>query len=228
LPHYAALQRYARRATGWFLNYSNKPSQEIIAAFNMLLPLLNDLPNHLNHKRLESWQQAKNHLVVQGLPDCLAVRLASLDQILSLLDMCHLAQALQLPIENVAYVYEIVEDTLNLTEVQRALQNLAVTNTWEAAARDQLRSGLLQDMATLTQDILAQWKAAKAPLHTWLTLWLHQHQQILSEWRQFRCRLSPSDLTNYAPYVVLTSQLYKLLNQLRMAEVNVTTNHQGS
>jgi NAD-specific glutamate dehydrogenase len=221
LPQYAALQRYTRRATGWFLNYSDKPSQEIIAAFSMLSPLLNDLPNHLNHKRLELWQNAKNGLVAKGLSDTLALRLASLDQILPLLDMCHLAQELQVSVENVAYVYEMVEDTLNLTEVQRALQDLAIANPWEAAARDQLRSGLLQDMATLTQDVLEQWKAAQAPLHTWLAVWLHHHQQVFSDWRQFRCRLSPSDLTNYAPYVVLTSQLHKLLNHLRRTGINM-------
>lgn len=221
LPQYAALQRYTRRATGWFLNYSDKPSQEIIAAFSMLSPLLNDLPNHLNHKRLESWQNTKNGLVAQGLPDALALRLASLDQILPLLDMCHLAQELKVSVENVAYVYEMVEDTLNLTEVQRALQDLAVANPWEAAARDQLRSGLLQDMATLTQDVLEQWKATQAPLTTWLAVWLHQHQQIFNDWRLFRCRLSPSDLTSYAPYVVLTSQLHKLLDHLRHTEVNM-------
>ncbi|MCB1674490.1 MAG: NAD-glutamate dehydrogenase, partial [Pseudomonadales bacterium] len=214
LPQYAALQRYARRATGWLLSYSNKPSQEIIASFNILLPLLNDLPHHLSHKRLESWQNAKNNLVAKGLPDALAVRLASLDQILPLLDMCRLSLDLQVSVENVAYVYEIVEDTLSLMEVQRALQDLTVANPWEAAARDQLRTGLLKDMATLTQDVLEQWKASQTPLHTWLALWLHQHQQAFSDWRQFRCRLSPSDLTNYAPYVVLTSQLHRLLEQL--------------
>ena len=215
LPQYAALQRYARRASGWFLAYIDKPSHEIVASFKMLLPLLSDLPNHLNHKRLEVWQQAKNSLVAQGLPDNLAVRLASLDQILPLLDVCLLAQDLQLSVENVAYVYEMVEETLALTDIQRALQDLAVANTWEAAARDQLRSGLLQDMATLSGDILQQWKASKEPLHIWLTTWLHKQQQAFHDWRKFRCRLSPSDLTSYAPYVVLTSQLHKLLVQLR-------------
>jgi hypothetical protein len=53
---------------------------------------------------------------------------------------------------------------LNLTEVQRALQDLAVANPWEAAARDQLRSGLLQDMATLTKRCIRAVEAAQAPL----------------------------------------------------------------
>jgi NAD-specific glutamate dehydrogenase len=57
-------------------------------------------------------------------------------------------------VEHVAYVYEMVEETLGLTEVQRALQDLSVSNNWEAAARDQLRAGLLQDMATLTQNVV--------------------------------------------------------------------------
>lgn len=224
LPQYAALQRYARRATGWFLNYCSKPSQEVIAAFNMLLPLLSDLPNHLNHKRLETWQSSKNALVVQGVPDTLAVRLASLNQILPLLDMCRLSQELQVSVENVVYVYEVVEETLNLMEVQHALQDLTVANAWEAAARDQLRTGLLKDMATLTQDVLLQYKTSSEPLHTWLALWLRKHQQTLNDWRQFRCRLSPSDLTNYAPYVVLIAKLNQLLTHLAQSDtVSVET-----
>ena len=119
----------------------------------MLAPLLNDLPNHLNHKRLEGWQNAKNDLVAKGFNAHLAERLASLDQILPLLDMCRLAQDKGISVENVAYFYEVIEETLGLTDVQRALQNLGVNNTWEAAARDQLRAGLLRDMAQLTEEV---------------------------------------------------------------------------
>ncbi len=214
LAQYAALQRYARRACGWFLPYADKSSQEVIGNFGMLLLLLNDLPQHLNHKRFETWQNAKNSLMVQGLPELLAVRLASLDQVLPLLDMCRVAQELSVSIESAAYVYEVVEETLDLTDVQRALQDLNVANSWEAAARDQLRAGLLQDMATLTQYVLQQWIASKQDQKQWLAQWLTQKQQVFSDWRQFRCTLSPGDLTNYAPYVVLTSQVHKLLRQL--------------
>ncbi|PTQ89557.1 NAD-glutamate dehydrogenase domain-containing protein [Agitococcus lubricus] len=214
LAQYAALQRYARRACGWFLPYAHQPCQQVITQFAMLLPLLNELPQHLNHKRLESWNHAKNGLVTQGLPDSLAARLSSLDQILPLLDICRLAQECHVPIEIAAYMYERVEEMLGLTDVQRALQDLLVANSWEAAARDQLRAGLLQDMASLTHDMLGQWQQNAEDKHLWLVNWLERHKQQLADWRQFRCRLSPSDLTSYAPYVVLTSQLHKLLQQL--------------
>ncbi len=215
LPQYAALQSYTRRACGWFLAYAEKPSEQIIADFSMLAPLLNDLPNHLNHKRLEGWQNAKNDLVAKGFNAHLAERLASLDQILPLLDMCRLAQDKGISVENVAYFYEVIEETLGLTDVQRALQNLAVNNTWEAAARDQLRAGLLRDMAQLTEDALSKWKSTQESQQSWLTMWLRANQQIFIDWHQFRRRLSPSDLASYAPYVVLTSQLHKLLIQLK-------------
>ncbi len=214
LPQYAALQRYARRACGWFLPYTNKPTQEVIASFDMLLPLLTHLPEHLNSKRLDVWKNAKNSLVVLGLPEALAVRMASLDQVLPLLDIGRLAQETNVSVEHAAYFYEQVEETLGLTDVQRALQDLSVTNTWEAAARDQLRAGLLHDMATLTQYVVQQWRDSQQEQKAWLGEWLQQQQQVFSDWRQFRCRLSPSDLTSYAPYVVLTSQLNKLLQQL--------------
>lgn len=215
LPQYAALQRYARRASGWFLPYADKPTEEVIASFGMLLQLLNDLPQHLNHKRLESLKNAKNGLVVQGLPESLAMRLSALDQILPLLDMCRLAQELGVSVETAAYIYETVEETLGLTDVQRALQDLGVANNWEAAARDQLRTGLLNDMASLTRTVLRQLQDSREDKQTWLADWLERHRQIFSDWRQFRCRLSPGDLASYAPYVVLTSQLHKLLKQVQ-------------
>ena len=214
LPQYAALQRYARRACGWFLPYANKPTQEVIAGFDMLLPLLTHLPDHLNNKRLEVWKNARNSLVVQGLPEPLAIRMASLDQVLPMLDICRLAQETGVTVEHAAYFYEMVEETLGLTEVQRALQDLSVANSWEAAARDQLRAGLLRDMAVLTQYVVKQWHHSQQEQKAWLALWLEQQQQVFSDWRQFRCRLSPTDLTSYAPYVVLTSQLNKLLQQI--------------
>jgi glutamate dehydrogenase len=214
LPQYAALQRYARRACGWFLPYANKPTQEVIASFDMLLPLLTHLPEHLNNKRLDAWKNAKNSLVVQGLPEALAVRMASLDQVLPLLDICRVAQETGVSVEHAADVYEMVEETLGLTDVQRALQDLSVANSWEAAARDQLRAGLLRDMATLTDYVVKQWRDSQQEQKIWLSAWLQQQQQVFSDWRQFRCRLSPADLTGYAPYVVLTSQLNKLLQQL--------------
>lgn len=214
LPQYAALQRYARRACGWFLPYANKPTQEVIASFDMLLPLLTHLPEHLNNKRLDAWKNAKNSLVVQGLPEALAVRMASLDQVLPLLDICRVAQETGVSVEHAADVYEMVEETLGLTDIQRALQDLSVANSWEAAARDQLRAGLLRDMATLTDYVVKQWRDSQQEQKVWLSTWLQQQQQVFSDWRQFRCRLSPTDLTGYAPYVVLTSQLGKLLQQL--------------
>ncbi len=69
-------------------------------------------------------------------------------------------------------------------------------------------------MATLTQYVVKQWHNSQQEQKAWLALWLEQQQQVFSDWRQFRCRLSPTDLTSYAPYVVLTSQLNKLLQQL--------------
>jgi glutamate dehydrogenase len=168
----------------------------------------------LNNKRLEVWRNARNSLVVQGLPEQLAIRMASLDQVLPMLDICRLAQETGVSVDHAAYFYEMVEETLGLTDVQRALQDLSVANSWEAAARDQLRAGLLRDMAVLTQYVVKQWHSSQQEQKAWLALWLEQQQQVFSDWRQFRCRLSPTDLTSYAPYVVLTSQLNKLLQQL--------------
>lgn len=215
LQQYVVLQRAARRTCEWLLHtQGDAPAFRQISAMAELGELLQQAPDLLNEQRRQDWGASRDALMTAGMPENLAARLAVLDQIVPMLDISALARELDAPVAVAAHYYVTVESLLCLTQMQRALQTLAVGSVWEAEARDGMRASLQQSMARLCRQTLSGWKAKGGAPAIWLDGWVAARQSALDDWSLFCHRLRPEDMTGYAPFVVYYARFDRVLAAL--------------
>jgi len=212
---FAMLQKTARRACDWLLKTGDdQPASRQIARYALLEELLAAIPDYLSAQRRADWRQGADLLAAQGLPRPAAERLAALDQIVHMLDICRLAHQEETAVAVAAQVYGALEEALGLPVVLKALQELPVVSAWEAEARDGLRSGLQAVMARLSRHVLAYGRAQAGDAADWLPQWMQSRSHALAGWMAFRGRLRREDLTGQAPFVVIASRLEAVAAEL--------------
>lgn len=213
LPVWISLQRYTRRTAGWMLRHGNTPGEVLLNRYRPLQAVLPKVGQYLNPHRREYWDRGAAELQALGLPEGLARQLSALDQVLPLLEVMCLADRASATFADAAALYFGLETLLDLTEVQRCLQDLPVGNGWEAEARDQYRLGLLERLALLAARALSarQRYAGDRELEAWLREWLEGLTFAWDSWQALRRRLRQTELATYAPYVVILAELDQLI-----------------
>ncbi len=123
----------------------------------------------------------------QGVPQDLALRLASFDLLYSALDIVEIGSETQRGVEEVAGAYFAVGSRLNLSWLRKQIGNLPSDSHWQSLAKAALRdevSGLQRGLTSLVLKISPKLKVPDALIKEWETQnksALERSQQVLAD-----------------------------------------------
>ncbi len=158
--------RLTVRATLWFLR-SKRLNDDMAATIAHFRPTAHALAEHVP-ELLEPPSRANldaraERLVATGVPEELARRVASLDNLFSVLDIVEVAGLHDRPVESVASVYYHLSAVLGLQWLRERIGQLPGDGHWATLARGAMRDDLASLQRTLTADVMARADGAGVP-----------------------------------------------------------------
>ena len=129
-------------------------------------------------------------LVGRGVPEDLALEVASGNDLASALDVVEVATSATIPVEEAASVYFELGETLDMHWLRDQIAALPRDNRWQALSRAALRDDLYAQLSALTLDSL-RLDAGEATPADRVAAWLAQNRIPVA-----RCRQILSDLAN--------------------------------
>ena len=133
---------------------------------------------------------AIGRLVGRGVPEDLALEVASGNDLASALDVVEVATSATIPVEEAASVYFELGETLDMHWLRDQIAALPRDNRWQALSRAALRDDLYAQLSALTLDSL-RLDAGEATPADRVTVWLAQNRIPVA-----RCRQILGDLAN--------------------------------
>ena len=178
------------RATLWFLRYRNL-KDDIAKTVEHFAPgvkaLAAGLEKFLSPSDSDALKQAVEHLTQQGVPQELALRLASFDSLYSALDIVEIGSETQRGVEEVAGAYFAVGNRLNLSWLRKQIGTLPSDSHWQTMAKAALRddvSGLQRELTSLVLKLSPRLKMPDTLIKEWETQnksALERSQQVLAD-----------------------------------------------
>jgi glutamate dehydrogenase len=112
----------------------------------------------------------RSKLVEQHVPETLAARIASLDELHSALDLVEVAMAARVRIGYAAKAYFDLGERIGLTWIKEQIEALAADGHWQAVARGTLRDNLYALQGQITLAVLrCKGRDAAARVERWLS-----------------------------------------------------------
>ena len=155
----------------------------------------------------------RSRLVERGVPDDLALEVASSNDLASALDIVEVATGAAISVEAAASVYFALGETLDLHWLRDQIAALPRDNRWQALSRAALRDDLYAQLSTLTLDALRLDPGDTTPTAR-VDAWLEQNRIPMA-----RCRQILGDLagTGQADFTMLSVAMGEI-RALRQAE----------
>ncbi|XOZ33926.1 NAD-glutamate dehydrogenase [Halomonadaceae bacterium KBTZ08] len=206
------LMRLVRRATRWLLRNRRSeidmPTQ--VERFQQRLDVMvEDLPSYIGERAQGGWQQERDRLVDQGVPEALAGVVAGSGHLLSGLGIIDAREETGLDLREVAHLYFAVGDELELDWFAGAISALVPHSHWEALARESFREDLNWQQRALTTGILRS-RTSGVDLETTLQTWMNEHAGLIERWHSILGELRSHNAPEYAMFSVALRELLDL------------------
>lgn len=166
--------RLIRHATVWLLRNRRWPLN-IAATVSYFAPgvaeLVNNLPKLLMASDLEALKKSAEHFVDADVPAELGNRIASLDVMLSALDIVEVANTTGFTVGDVAVVYFMLGRRMELHWLRDQIAALPVESHWQALANAALYDELYSQQRALAAEVLQMNPGEGSPekrIETWL------------------------------------------------------------
>ncbi len=165
--------RLLRHLTYWVLRNLG-PNLDIQRAVKRLQPgirqLMAELPELIQGLEVERYDRGLKRFAVDGVPDEVARRVASLGAIHSSVDIVEVALARRAPIAHAASVYFGLGAAIGLDWIRGEIERLAVEGHWQALARGTLREDAYALQRRLCDQVLARGRRGDpaARVESWL------------------------------------------------------------
>jgi glutamate dehydrogenase len=112
----------------------------------------------------------RSKLVEQHVPDALAMRIASLEELHSALDLVEVAMAARVKVGYAAKAYFDLGERIGLTWIKDQIESLPVDGHWQGVARSTLRDNLYALQSKVTLAVLkSKGRDASARVDQWLS-----------------------------------------------------------
>ncbi|MGH3471968.1 MAG: NAD-glutamate dehydrogenase [Nocardioidaceae bacterium] len=154
------------RATRWMVNNRRAPvdSEETVAHFDPAIQqVVRSLPDVLVGVELEELIGRRDRLLKAGVPDDVAVLVASLPPAYAALEVVEIAARRSLDPLEVARVHAVLADRLGLSALLTRIVRLPRDDRWQTMARASLRDDLHAVHAALTAEVLAATEPDASP-----------------------------------------------------------------
>jgi glutamate dehydrogenase len=165
------------RATRWLLRHRPRPL-DIARTISDFAPgaaaLAETVPVLLPASEREAANRRRDGLVTDGVPDALAQRVAHVQALLPALDLVDVAASTGLGFDEVAGVYFVVGERLELPALRERISALPREERWDALARRALWEDLLDEQRALAADVLRE--SANGSVAERVTTWLTHNQ----------------------------------------------------
>ncbi len=160
------------RAIGWLLRstYEKLDIAAYIAEFRpRIAAIQQNLGEILPQSMLQAVRVRESELTVDGIPEDLARRVASLDVMTSAMDIVRIARTdAAHGVEEVARVYFGIGARLSLDRLRSATASIPAETPWQKSALNSLVDDLFNYQSTLASRVIAETNGAPNPVDTWL------------------------------------------------------------
>jgi glutamate dehydrogenase len=177
--------RLIRRATRWLLR-NRRPPYDIattIDYFAKVMPTISKrLPELLIGTEKEFYDAHLQKLLAHHAPEALAREVAGARYIYSALNIIDLATQHQAELQDVATIYFMLADRLELVWFREKINAYPVDNHWTVLARASFKNDLDIQQRALTLSVL-QHKTKVKNVAVRINTWMEQHQVLLERWQ---------------------------------------------
>lgn len=214
--------RLLRRITRWFVR-SQRTRLDISKAVKLYAPgvqaLKDAMPAVLCEGIRTQYEDTFNHYEQMGVSKKLAHELTITAGLFASMDIIHVANQLNVEIDNVAEAYFGIGEFLHLAWVRTQVIIHPTENHWEALSREALRDDLDFQQRQLTASIL-QCEGENKDFVTCFKIWSQRHAVLIDRWNHVLSNLRSSGAVNYTMFYVAIRELLDLTQTTTQAASN--------
>ncbi len=200
------------RATSWFLR-SKRLDEDMAGAIAWFKEGLDTLAGQLVEVLDETDRGQMRSLAASyqasGVPESLALRVASLDPLFAALDIVEVAGAEQQPVERVARVYFDLATQLGLPELRDQIGALPGDQHWQALAKGAMLDDLTGLQRTITGEVLNGFGDAATP-DALVSAWQARNQRAIERTQQMLAEIKAGQAVDVSMLSVALRELRHL------------------
>ena len=152
---------------------------------------------------------ARSRLAARGVPEELALEVASANDLLCALDVVEVASSSAISVEEAASVYFALGEALDLQWLRDQIAALPRDNRWQALSRAALRDDLFAQLSALTLDSLRLDAGDATPAER-VEAWLEQNRIPVARCRQILGDLAGAERTEFTMLSVAMGEIRTL------------------
>ena len=167
------------------------------------------LPEFLTGSSKDSFEERFNELEKNGVPEDLASIVAGASHLYAALGIIEAHQVGDGKLESVASIYYLLGNRLDLTWFGHQINSLTPLTHWQALAREAFREDLDWQQRALTVGLL-NFKDESQTIEERVDLWMEQHGDLISRWKQMLTEFKASEDAEFSMYSVALRELLDL------------------
>ncbi|MEH6589540.1 MAG: NAD-glutamate dehydrogenase [Halioglobus sp.] len=206
------LVRLVKRAVRWILRnrrHDFTPTSAIAEFAGPFAELRKILRSLLRGKAAEAYEQRRQFYIDGGVPEALAGAVAATDQAYKALGIIQAATETDSPLEDVASLYFMIGEALELDWFSGQITAAKVDNEWQAMARDTYMEDLEWQQRTLATGALKH-VCEKRDMESCMQRWAQQELSLIQRWQEMLTELHATDSPDFAMYAVANRELLDL------------------
>ncbi|MFK7864053.1 MAG: NAD-glutamate dehydrogenase [Pseudohongiellaceae bacterium] len=206
------LIRLARRATRWLIrnrrnNLSFKECYDLYAG--KIDSARGMIPSKLPEASQAVFDRKLNSLVESKVPNALAVQIASCQFLVPITSFVEISKSTGQGLGTIFDVYYLMGEELELNWLGEMINQLDVSNYWEALARESYLDDMSWQQRALTLNALTATNKKVTPKAA-VTQWLQENEEPLSRVRSMLVRLQAESRPDYSMFSVALRELLNL------------------
>ncbi|WP_447555762.1 NAD-glutamate dehydrogenase [Vreelandella sp. EE22] len=205
------LMRMIRRATRWFVRlHLGLSTQDTIEYFAPRLAQLQEsIGELLSGEEQKEWQDRRDKLTQEGVPEALASTVAGAPNLYAGLGIIQAARTTNEKPQRVAEVFHEVGSRLELPWMIHQVTQLEVRDAWQAQARETFRDDIERQQLALTIGVL-KLDAGSRDTQELVDQWLEQHEDLHRRWRRLIDEVRGGSEGGFALFAVAVRELVDL------------------
>lgn len=204
--------RLTRRGVRWLLR-NQRPPYDIESIINRFSEPVNSLyrqlPDLLIGTERENFEARIQNLISTNVPTEIAVRVTSARYIYSALNIIQVVTEQKANIDEVAKIYFILADRLDLVWFREQINAYPVDNHWAVLARSAFKDELDEQQRALTISVLSH-KDEGMNVEESIELWLKEHELLLQRWQAVLTQMRSANVVDAAILTVAIQELSEL------------------
>ncbi|HLB56827.1 MAG TPA: NAD-glutamate dehydrogenase [Coxiellaceae bacterium] len=209
--------RLVRRATRWLLRNAREQMsiENMVPHFEPHIQgLYKRLPKLLLGSDKEDVDARKEQLIAAQVPEEIATKIASVRSMYHALNIIEAADARETDVYQVAQIYFMLVDRLDLHWFRDKINDHPVTHRWSVLAKAAFKGDLDWIQRELTASVIALDVPTKDPIER-VDAWLEKYRDLIARWRIILTDLRSEEITDFSIVSVAIRELFDLAQASR-------------